>query len=249
MTSSYACLPAQIGLVHLRILMRRFSAVTKEQHGPARERHYKNRVLAALPKAEINRLEPHLSPAALHQKTTLFDGKVTYGYFLEQGIASVVVTLGAGDTVEVGVDRRRRDCRHSYFAWHRAVAWTHVHSGGGLRLPDQGGRPEKNLTVPENYGDTSSTTCRHFWCKPHKRPPATVCTGSRQRLARWLATCRDRMDSDRLVLTHEFLGQMLGAPRTTVTLAAGILQRAGLIDYRRGMRDGPEPVGARAHGL
>ena len=59
--------------------------------------------------------------------------------------------------------------------------------------------------------------------------------GIEQRLARWLATCRDRMESDRLVLTHEFLGQMLGAPRTTVTLAAGILQRAGLIDYRRGV--------------
>ena len=66
-------------------------------------RHYKNRVLAALPKAEINRLEPHLSPVALYQKTTLLDGKVTYGYFLEQGIASVVVTLGASNTVEVGV--------------------------------------------------------------------------------------------------------------------------------------------------
>ena len=43
------------------------------------------------------------------------------------------------------------------------------------------------------------------------------------------------MGSDRLLLTHGFLGQMLGAPRTTVTLAAGLLHRAGLIDYTRGV--------------
>ena len=43
------------------------------------------------------------------------------------------------------------------------------------------------------------------------------------------------MESDRLHLTHDFLGQMLGAPRTTVTLAAGLLHRAELIDYSRGV--------------
>lgn len=54
-----------------------------------------------------------------------------------------------------------------------------------------------------------------------------------ERLARWLLTCHDRIRSDRMPLTHEFLAQMLGA-RTTVTLAAGILHEAGLIDYSRG---------------
>ena len=56
-----------------------------------------------------------------------------------------------------------------------------------------------------------------------------------ERLARWLLSCRDRMQSDQLHLTQDFLGQMLGAPRTTVTLAAGLLHRAGLIDYARGV--------------
>ena len=56
-----------------------------------------------------------------------------------------------------------------------------------------------------------------------------------ERLARWILSCRDRVESDQLHLTHEFLGQMLGAPRTTVTLAAGLLQRAGMIDYSRGV--------------
>ena len=64
---------------------------------------YKNRILAALPKAEIERLARHLSPVTLPQQKTLLDGKATHGYFLEQGIASVVVTVANGDTVEVGV--------------------------------------------------------------------------------------------------------------------------------------------------
>ena len=55
-----------------------------------------------------------------------------------------------------------------------------------------------------------------------------------ERLARWLLACRDRMEIDQLRLTQDFLGQMLGAPRTTVTLAAGLLQRAGLINHARG---------------
>jgi CRP-like cAMP-binding protein len=55
-----------------------------------------------------------------------------------------------------------------------------------------------------------------------------------ERLARWILTCHDRIQSDRMSLTHEILGQMLGAPRTTVTLAAGMLNNAGLIAYSRG---------------
>ena len=55
-----------------------------------------------------------------------------------------------------------------------------------------------------------------------------------ERLARWLLMCHDRMESDSFYITHEFLGHMLGTPRSTVTLAAGILQKAGLVSYSRG---------------
>jgi hypothetical protein len=64
---------------------------------------YKNRVLAALPKAEIARLTPHLSKLTLKQEQTLADGNPKYAYFLEQGIASVVATVEDGTTVEIGV--------------------------------------------------------------------------------------------------------------------------------------------------
>ena len=55
-----------------------------------------------------------------------------------------------------------------------------------------------------------------------------------QRLARWLLTARDHMNSDEFPLTQEFAAMMLGATRPTVTVVAGTLQRAGFITYHRG---------------
>ena len=55
-----------------------------------------------------------------------------------------------------------------------------------------------------------------------------------ERLARWILTCQDRVGSDCLQLKHEFLAQMLGTRRSSVTVAARRLQRSGLIDYARG---------------
>jgi CRP-like cAMP-binding protein len=55
-----------------------------------------------------------------------------------------------------------------------------------------------------------------------------------QRLARWLLMCQDRVDSQLLPLTHEFLAQMLGTGRPSVTLAAGVLESSGLIENMRG---------------
>jgi CRP-like cAMP-binding protein len=58
--------------------------------------------------------------------------------------------------------------------------------------------------------------------------------GIDQRLARWLLMCQDRFDSQLLPLTHDFLAQMLGTGRPSVSLAAGVLEDAGLIENLRG---------------
>jgi CRP-like cAMP-binding protein len=55
-----------------------------------------------------------------------------------------------------------------------------------------------------------------------------------QRLARWLLMTQDRVDSGLLPITHDFLATMLGTDRPTVSLAAGVLQRKGLVEYTRG---------------
>jgi CRP-like cAMP-binding protein len=74
------------------------------------------------------------------------------------------------------------------------------------------------------------------------------------RLARWLLTSADRMESESLNLTQEFLAQMLGVQRSTVTVAAGGLQRAGMIGYSRGKiniidRDALTKVACECYGI
>jgi len=65
-------------------------------------------------------------------------------------------------------------------------------------------------------------------------PPANRLHEIEQRLARWLLVYQDSVDSDLLPVTHEFLAQMLGTGRPGVSLAAGIMQKAGIIENLRG---------------
>jgi hypothetical protein len=66
-------------------------------------RNFKNRILASLPKKEIDRLLPHLSPVKLKVRQPLLDGHGDHAYFLDEGLASVVLPMEDGSTVEVGV--------------------------------------------------------------------------------------------------------------------------------------------------
>ncbi len=200
----------------------------------AKQQPYRNRVLAALPSTEVNRLRPHLSPVTLEQEETLLDGAAPYAYFLEDGIASVVVTLKNGNTVEVGIIGMEGVVGLPILLGSAgAPGRTFIQiAGSGLRikadiLKQEFERPGQLRRVLQKY-------MQAFMVQAAQTAACNRLHNIEERLARWLLSCRDRLDSDQLRLTHDFLGQMLGAPRTTVTLAAGLLQRAGLIDYSRG---------------
>ena len=92
---------------------------------------YKNMVLASLPKAEIARLQPHLSPVTLELRQQLLDGAgASHVYFLEEGLASVVLSMENGTTVEVGViGKERWSCGSSHAARRQPDAWRDIHSG------------------------------------------------------------------------------------------------------------------------
>jgi len=196
---------------------------------------YKNRILAALPKAEINRLAPHLSPVTLKQQASLLDGKATHGYFLEQGIASVVVAVGNGDTVEVGIIGIDGIVGFPILlGTEGSPGRTFMQiEGSGFRIKAE--TLKREFEHPGKLRQSLQRYMQAFFVQTAQTAACNRLHGIEERLARWLSACRDRMESDQLLLTHEFLGQMLGAPRTTVTLAAGLLHRAGLIDYKRGV--------------
>jgi CRP-like cAMP-binding protein len=197
--------------------------------------HYKNRILAALPKAEINRLVRHLSPVTLEQERTLLDGQAKYAYFLEQGMASVVIGLNNGNTVEVGVIGVDGVVGLPIlFGTDGAPGRTFIQiKASGYRI--KADALKKEFERPGELRRLLHKYMHGFLVQTAQTAACNRQHNIEERLARWLLTCRDRMDSDRLLLTHDFLGQMLGAPRTTVTLAAGLLHRAGLIDYSRGV--------------
>ncbi len=196
---------------------------------------YRNRVLAVLPKAEINRLTPHLSLVTLEQEETLLDGKTSHAYFVEDGIASVVVTVKDGSTVEVGIIGIDGVVGLPILlGTGPAPGRTFVQIAGSAYrikaevLKDEFDRPGELRRILQKY-------MQAYMVQAAQTAACNRLHNIEERLARWLLSCRDRMETDQLRLTHDFLGQMLGAPRTTVTLAAGLLHRAGLIDYSRGV--------------
>jgi len=197
-------------------------------------RRYKNRVLAALPKAEINRLTPHLSPVTLKVRTHLLDGHAEHAYFLEEGLASVVLTLAGGATVEVGVIGIDGVVGLPILLGaERMPGETFIQvEGSGHRID----APRLKAEF-EREGPLREHLQKYLLASFVQSAQNAACNRLHtisERLARWILTCHDRVQTDRMPLTHEFLSQMLGSPRTTVTLAVGMLHEAGLIDYSRG---------------
>jgi CRP-like cAMP-binding protein len=195
---------------------------------------YKNRILGALPRAELNRLAPHLSPVTFELRQKLLDGTVSFAYFLEEGLASVVVTVENGKTVEIGVVGKEGVVGIPILLGAgRVPGSTFIQiEGSGFRI--KAARLKEEF---ERAGALRQILQKYLQAFLIQTAQTGVCNrlhNVQQRLARWLLSCHDRAEGDRVPLTQEFLGDMLGAPRTTVTLAAGILQKAGVIRYSRG---------------
>jgi CRP-like cAMP-binding protein len=202
---------------------------------PTPNSHYKNRVLASLPKSELDSLAPHLTPVTLPQEHILLDGKAAHAYFLEDGIASAVVSVADGGTVEVGVIGIDGVVGLPILlgTGHSPVRTFMQIAGAGFRID-----AEKLKAEFERNGELRRHLQKYIQAFMVQTSQTAACNrlhNIEERLARWLLACRDRMSSDRLGLTQDFLGQMLGSPRTTVTLAVGLLERAGMIDHSRGV--------------
>jgi CRP-like cAMP-binding protein len=199
---------------------------------PAKQ--YKNRVLSALPKEELDRLTPHLIPMTLPVRTMLLDGTSDYAYFMEDGMASVVLTMADGSTVEVGVIGI-----DGIVGLPVILGADHMPGETFIQVPGSGYRISAQHLKDEfeKGGQLRSILQKYLLANLVQSAQNAACNrlhSISERLSRWILTCHDRVQTDHMPLTHEFLGQMLGAPRTTVTLAAGMLHEAGLIDYTRG---------------
>lgn len=195
-----------------------------------------NIVLCSLPDKEYKLLRPHLEPVDLPQYRVLEEPgeKIEFTYFLDDGLASLVALSRDGRSVEVGIVGKEGMVGMPLIAGLRQGIFRAIMqmSGNGVRVPAEVFQ-DVLPSAPVLRAELSR------FALMHSMQVAQIAACNRlheveQRLARWLLMCQDRFDSPSLPLTHEFLAQMLGTGRPSVSLAAGSLENAGLIQNLRG---------------
>jgi CRP-like cAMP-binding protein len=195
-----------------------------------------NRILLSLPEREYNALRPFLSFVQLPHHATLHEPgeKIEFAYFPNRGLVSLVVAMRKGKTVEVGVIGNEGMVGTPAAVGlnrspHRAVVQI---AGDALQI-----RIDALQSILPSTPQLQFMASRHAVIHGMQAAQSAACNrlhGIEQRLARWLLIMQDRMDEGLLRITHDFLATMLGTDRPSVSLAAGILQRKGTIEYTRG---------------
>lgn len=202
---------------------------------PASRAFGQNRILAALPSSERMLLSGVVTNVTLPVRTVLFEpgGTVEAIHFPTDGVISLVTPLHDGAIVEVAT-----------IGNEGIVGVPLVPSGGlAVRAISQvaGHCLRMDARTFLEWNERSHTFQKlvdsYTQALFGQIAQAAACNrlhSSEERLSRWLLMSHDRVGSDEFMITQEFLGQMLGARRSTVSVSAGILQRAGLIRYVRG---------------
>jgi CRP-like cAMP-binding protein len=195
-----------------------------------------NRLLGLLLPRDYARLRPHLHHIPLEYRQSLYRANkpIEFVYFIESGVGSLVNTMTNGEAAEVGtIGNEGVVGLPLLFGDDRAPTSVYVQVPGvGLRMKATLFNKELARSAPMR-----AVMLRYAHAFFNQVAQAAACNhfhSLEQRCCRWLLMTHDRMQSDEFLLTQEFLAMMLGVQRTGVTAAAGALQRAGLIRYRRG---------------
>lgn len=214
-----------------------------------------NHLLQSLPAEERDALMAHMRPQHLTVKTVLFDpGQViTSVHFPIDGVVSLVTPLADGNIVEVAT------------IGNEGLVGVPLVAGGSLAvraISQVGGRTLRMdasvfFAELERLEGFRKLIQRYIQALFGQISQAAACNrlhSNEERLSRWLLISHDRVGMDAFPITHEFLGQMLGSRRATVTLSAGLLQAAELIRYHRGRvtivdRDGLEGVSCECYAI
>jgi CRP-like cAMP-binding protein len=194
-----------------------------------------NYLLASLPPADFELIRPHLrSIEMVHQAVLARAGEpLTHVYFPHTGIISLVVRLFEGAAVEAAMIGR--DTVYGAGAaldGNIALNESIIQMAGAASVLDIA----QLRTAAMQSEPFRATLVRHEQALLAQALQSTACNASHTveaRLSRWLLRARD-LSGDDLALTQEFLAQMLGVQRSSVSVVANTLQRAGLIRYARG---------------
>jgi CRP-like cAMP-binding protein len=195
-----------------------------------------NLLLASLSASDAAAIQPHLKPIRLEHRKILFEmgNPVDAVYFPTTAIISLVVGLSSGEMVEAAMVGRdgvvgASSALDGRISLSRAI----VQIAGDSLVCDvdalRGAALQSHTLL--------SKLIRHEQTVFSQAQQSTACMASHDveaRLCRWLLRARDLSGSDTLLFTQEFLAEMLGVRRTSVTTTAHTIQRAGMIKYSRG---------------
>jgi CRP-like cAMP-binding protein len=196
----------------------------------------RNRILAALPREVLSNLLPYLQPEFLPRGRVLcdIDESLRHVYFVERGLVSMVAVFADRTTAEMAtVGHEGLVGIGNILGGEHALA-RYVVPMPALALAIEASQFRGALRESAELCATCNAYAHAFLGEALQTAACNSVHMVEERCARWLLMSHDRSDGDTLGLTQEYLADMLGVCRSTVTLAAGALQRAGLIRYRRG---------------
>jgi CRP-like cAMP-binding protein len=194
-----------------------------------------NFILNALP-PQLNAFRAKLTAVSLPVGMSIYEAHEIpkFAHFLTSGIASVVTTMKDGALVETGM-------------WAREGLAECMHLGGSESVPTRCFMQIAGTALRMSFVDLErdfeslqplrQQIMHSIQAQTLILSQLVACNRLHEveaRLARWLLMLQDRVQNDEFHITQEFLAEMLGSRRTTVTMAAGALQRIGLIEYTRG---------------
>jgi CRP-like cAMP-binding protein len=214
-----------------------------------------NRLLSRLVASDLALLEPDLARVDLPLRRRLEapSKRIDHVYFPECGFASVVASGNGGRGIEVGlIGREGMTGLAVVMGTDRTLHETFMQNAGwGHRIATS--RLRRAMELSRTLHDTFLLYGHAFFMQAGYTAMANGRGKIEERLARWLLMAFDRIDGDRLSLTHEFLSVMLGVRRSGVTVALNLLEASGLIRTNRGAiaivdRKGLERISKGAYG-
>ncbi len=195
-----------------------------------------NIILRSLPRSEWSQVSPALEYVRLrlHQVLHEVGDSIRSGYFMNDGMCSVLTVQPDGETVEVGLIGKEGFVGLPVIFGFKTSALRFITQGDGSAY-----RVDVSTlrTLLSQCPVLERQLLRYSMILGIQSTQLAACNSLHdveERLARWLLMSYDRIGNKTLPLTQEFLAQMLGTRRSTVSVAASVLQRAGMISYTRG---------------
>ena len=210
--------------------------------------HTDNRLLASLDPEDLQALSRNLTAVTLDKGALLYEpgDEIDLIYFPHNAVVSLMTLMQSGEAIESATIGREGAVGLSAGVFpRRSLSRVIVQVAGSAskvpadQLHQACRRSERlRLLIDRHAEALFAHAIQSVACNALHSVEARFC--------RWLLCCHDRIDTDRVSLTQEFLADMLGVQRTTVTVVARTLQAAGLIRYSRGVVDITDRAGLEA---